>query len=273
MPRSPRIPSPTGIYHVMMRGVNKQDIFHDVVDFMKMEKILKTLGKPTKKKNGDTKEPICKIFAYCLMTNHIHLLIAEKDDPIGTVIKSLGVAFASYYNKRYERTGPIFEGRFRSEPVEDINYFVNLLHYIHNNPVKAGLVKKPGWYKWSSWREYELPEKAIEQGICEQTIPFKNLSLKQVKEIVLEEKQAEEFVSPIDSRRRFSQTEAEKIVEQLLPENVDLSQVKSLPKEERLSLASKALGHGLSYRQVKSLIDVPHSTIYRGKLKLRRMVE
>ena len=181
MPRRPRIPSPTGIYHVMLRGINRSDIFLDEIDFMKMEKILRSLAKPVDKR-GNPKQPICKIFAYCIMTNHIHLLIAEMDESISNIVKRLGGAYASYFNKRRNRTGPLFEGRFRSEPVNESEYFVTLLHYIHYNPVKAGMVPKPGWYKWSSMREYcrgstmriavsAIPEKAEETDPQVESVP------------------------------------------------------------------------------------------------------
>lgn len=91
MPRKLRVPSPSGIYHVMLRGINRDDIFLDDIDFLKMEKILRSLAKPVDKE-GNPQPPICKIFAYCLMTNHIHLLIAELDESISDTIKRLGVA-------------------------------------------------------------------------------------------------------------------------------------------------------------------------------------
>ena len=131
----------------MLRGINRNDIFIDEIDCLKMEKILRSI----------TKYQLCKIYAYCIMTNHIHLLIAELDESISEVIKRLGVSYASYFNRRRERTGPVFEGRFRSEPVEDYDYFTRLLSYIHYNPVKAGMVKYPGWHKCAYMPKNVLP--------------------------------------------------------------------------------------------------------------------
>ncbi|MBR5639710.1 MAG: transposase [Muribaculaceae bacterium] len=266
MPRKLRVPSPSGIYHVMLRGINRDDIFLDDIDFMKMEKILRSLAKPVDE-NGNSKPPLCKIFAYCLMTNHIHLLIAELDEPISDTVKRLGVAYVSYFNKRRKRSGPLFEGRFRSEPVDDTNYFITLLHYIHYNPVKAGMVKKPGWYQWSSWHEYELPEKTYERGICEQTIPFENLTRTQVKDIVLEAKVPMSFISPVDIER-VDDTEAEIIMRLLVPEEFrDIENMKDLPKVVKLTISTKAKEYGVTYSQIINHLGVTKHFIQKGKLK------
>ena len=266
MPRKLRIPSPSGIYHVMLRGINRDDIFLDDIDFMKMEKILRSLAKPVDK-NGNSKPPICKIYAYCLMTNHIHLLIAELDESISDTVKRLGVAYVSYFNKRRKRSGPLFEGRFRSEPVDDTNYFITLLHYIHFNPVKAGMVKKPGWYQWSSWHEYELPENTYEIGICEQVIPFESITRAQVKDIVLEAKVPKSFISPVDIER-VDDTEAETIMRSLVPEEFrDIENMKDLPKVVKLTISTKAKEYGITYGQLINLLGVTKHFIQKGKLK------
>ena len=93
--------------------------------------------------------PYCNIHAYCLMTNHIHLLIAEGAEPLANTMKRIGVAYVSYFNKRHDRLGPLFHDRFRSEPVAKAAYFITLLRYIHCNPVEAGIVDAPGKYQWS----------------------------------------------------------------------------------------------------------------------------
>ena len=88
------------------------------------------------------------------MSNHIHLLVREQKEDISSVMKRLGVAYAYYFNKKYQRNGHLFQDRFRSEPVNTMEYFVTLMRYIHQNPLKAGLVSSPGDYSWSSWHEY-----------------------------------------------------------------------------------------------------------------------
>ncbi len=269
MPRKLRVPSPTGIYHVMLRGINRGNIFLDEIDYMKMEKILRSLSKPVDK-NGIPKPPVCKIYAYCLMSNHLHLLISEIDRSISEVIKRLGVAYVSYFNKRRSRTGPLFEGRFRSEPVDECDYFITLLNYIHYNPVKAGMTSQPGWYKWSSWREYELPDETYQRGLCEQNIPFKNLTRSQVQSIVLNAEEPKFFVSSVD-KERVDNDKAEEILKILVPKGFAEIELKDLPKVIKLEMSNKAMEYGITYSQLISLLGVGKSAIYRGKIKQTRI--
>ena len=116
MPRQERTKSGTGIYHVMLRGINKQDIFEDDEDYLQMTSCLQGLTERYDE-NGVAVDPLCTVYSYCLMSNHIHLLVREQKEDISSVIKRLGVAYAYYFNKKYQRNGHLFQDRFRSEPV------------------------------------------------------------------------------------------------------------------------------------------------------------
>ena len=153
MARQIRKISGTGIYHVMLRGINRQDIFEDEGDYQQMLSILRDLVDRCDEHKVQL-PPLCTFYAYCLMSNHVHLLIQEREEKISDVVKIIGVTYAHYFNKKYERNGHLFQDRFRSEPVDSIGYFVTLLRYIHQNPLKAGMVEKIEDYPWSSWREY-----------------------------------------------------------------------------------------------------------------------
>ena len=153
MPRQMRKRSGTGIYHVMLRGINRQDIFEDESDYQQMIACLRTLTERYDE-SGLSLPPLCTFYAYCLMSNHIHLLIREREDTVSEVVKKLGIIYAHYFNKKYGRNGHLFQDRFRSEPVDSMEYFIVLLRYIHQNPVKSGLVKTVEDYPWSSWGEY-----------------------------------------------------------------------------------------------------------------------
>lgn len=142
MPRHPRRLSESGIYHVMLRGVNRDAIFLDDED---CARFLHSLGQ-AKDASG------CSVLAYCLMSNHAHLVLRTGDEPIGAVVKRLGVRYAGWFNRKYGRVGHLFQDRFKSLPVEDDAYFVTLLRYVWNNPVDAGLVDLPEEYLWSSRR-------------------------------------------------------------------------------------------------------------------------
>ena len=184
MSRKSRQISPTGMYHVMLRGINRQDIFLDQEDYWKFIKILHQQANP-KDELGKPLPPKCYFFAYCLMPNHIHLLIRQQDESIGSIIKSIGIAYASYFNRRYERVGHLFQDRFRSEPVGDMNYFLTLVRYIHQNPVAGGLTRLVKEYPWSSWIEFESPEKC-KMPVCNTTAIFKKVSLDELKGLVNE---------------------------------------------------------------------------------------
>lgn len=144
MPRQPRLHSPSGIYHVMMRGNEKKDIF--IVDEDR-EKLLDILfNKKIVSKY--------KLFAYCLMDNHIHLVMREIDEDLALCLKRIAVSYACYFNKKYFRVGHLFQDRFKSECIESENHLLSAIRYVHNNPVKAKLSIKPCDYPWSSYRSY-----------------------------------------------------------------------------------------------------------------------
>lgn len=144
MARQKRIKSETGIYHCMLRGINKQQVFYDEEDYIRFLEILSKC----KTISG------FRLHAYCLMSNHIHLLIQEGPEPLELVFKRLGDRFVYWYNLKYKRSGPIFQGRYKSEPVNDDEYFISVLRYIHQNPVKAGMTDRCTDYKFSSYNDY-----------------------------------------------------------------------------------------------------------------------
>jgi REP element-mobilizing transposase RayT len=131
MPRTARKKSSSGIYHIIMRGINRQSIFEDEED---NRKFLQTL-RDFKEKSG------YNIYAYCLMVNHIHLLIKEGLEPLEQVMRRLCGSYVYWYNRKYGRIGNLFQDRFKSEPIEDDTYFLTVLRYIHQNPIQAGLLK------------------------------------------------------------------------------------------------------------------------------------
>ena len=154
MPRKPREKSALGIYHVMLRGINKQNIFIDERDYLRMMKIIHD-APIQRDPNGEILTTnLCQIYAYCILGNHCHLLIKEGERTLSQSIQSISTAYAVYYNKRYERVGHLFQGPFESEAVNDEAYFYTLLRYIHRNPVKAQEAKTPESYPYSSWNEY-----------------------------------------------------------------------------------------------------------------------
>ncbi len=170
MPRQARQQSASGIYHVMLRGINRQNIFEDAED---RAKFLQTL-------NHYKTISEYKLFAYCLMSNHIHLLIKVEKENLELVLKRIAGSYVYWYNWKYKRSGHLFQDRFKSEPVDDDDYFLTVLRYIHQNPVKAGLCKNIADYQYSSYSEYLKESNLVDTDFCldiisqEQFVEFNN---------------------------------------------------------------------------------------------------
>lgn len=144
MPRQARKKSEIGIYHVMLRGINKQQIFEYEED---QERFIETLKRYKK-------EIDFKVYAYCLMGNHIHLMLKEGNESISETLKRIAGSYVYWYNWKYGRSGHLFQDRFKSEPINDDEYLLTVLRYIHQNPIKAKICEKVEEYKFSSFNEY-----------------------------------------------------------------------------------------------------------------------
>lgn len=152
MPRMARQKSNTKVYHVILRGNAKQDIFFDKQDYGKFIKEI-----------CNTKEKYqYELYVYCLMTNHVHLVIYDKNDSLSKILQSLTISYSSYWNKKYERVGHLFQNRFLSKNVETSEYLKKLCRYIHQNPDKSKIAKMEK-YQWSSYQEYINESKIIEK--------------------------------------------------------------------------------------------------------------
>lgn len=143
MVRIARVISLTGIYHIMLRGIDKRNIFLDENEY---KAFLAYIRKAQDKVDFT-------VYAYCLMTNHVHILIKTEEAP-GDIIQRIAIGYVQYHNNKNGRTGHLFQNRFKSEAVETERYFLTALRYINQNPVRAGIVEKMMQYKWSSYHEY-----------------------------------------------------------------------------------------------------------------------
>ena len=150
MPRIARVYSELKVYHIIIRGIDKQDIFLDKYD---KDKFLKIIVETKEKYNYE-------VYAYCLMDNHVHLIIYDKDEMISKIMQSIEIRYVSYFNIKYDRVGHLFQDRFHSKRIEDRDYLKLACRYIHQNPAKAGIAKTEE-YKWSSYQEYIKTPKII----------------------------------------------------------------------------------------------------------------
>jgi len=144
MPRPIRIWFPEAVYHIIQRGNSQQDIFHEEGDYIWLLRTIKEVQQEKK----------FILYAYALMTNHYHLIIQSPYCHISEVMHAINSKYALCFNKKYQKSGHLFQGRFKDILVDTDSYLLELSRYIHLNPVKAGLVNKPEEYRWSSYRAY-----------------------------------------------------------------------------------------------------------------------
>ena len=248
MPRKPRAKSENNIYHIILRGINHQQIFLDMEDNFKFLEILRTC------------KALCgyKIFAYCLMGNHIHLLMQFEDEAVEIAMKRISVRFVYWYNTKYERVGHLFQDRFRSEPIGDDRYFLACLRYIHQNPVKAG-ISKIDEYPFSSYGTYigsnktELIDMDLLYSIIakEDFVDFSN------------EYSDTTFLDVDIQKRNVTDEEAVKIILKVSKcKNVtDFQAIDIKEREKCLSLLKKK---GLGVRQISRLTGISYYVVQKA---------
>lgn len=245
MSRKARVKSESGIYHIMLRGINQQQVFEDTEDYEKFLDILR-----------DCKE-ICRfeIYAYCLMGNHLHLLIKEGTESLEQMFKRICGRFVYWYNVKYRRIGHLFQDRFKSEPVDSDAYFYAVLRYIHQNPIKAGLCKRVGDYTYSSYleyvnvndlvdREYVLGQMTIDEfvGLNNQTVDMDCMDISEKPVNRVTDEQAKTMI------RKISKCE-------------NASDFQALDVKVRDKYLKKLREKGISIRQLSRLTGVSFNLI------------
>ncbi|MFC4322522.1 REP-associated tyrosine transposase [Litchfieldia salsa] len=259
MPRQARKKSISGMYHIILRGANKQEIFHDDEDCMRfLETILKC-------KNSSS----TTIYAYCLMNNHAHLLLKEGNEELSVTMKRIGVRFVQYYHWKYNTSGHLFQDRYKSESVETNLSLLRVVRYIHQNPVKAGMVAKVDEWKWSSCLEYYgraiFPYELVDYNfIFEKISSDRAIALESFK-VFNERVHNDHCLEDEDNQqKRLSDDEARPYIKELLGE-IAIAQVKSLPREQRnLVLRQVKVIRGLSVRQAARILGISPNLIYRA---------
>ena len=244
MPRHARRKSESGVYHIMLRGINKQVIFEDEEDNFKF---LETLKK-YKAISG------YKIFAYCLMSNHVHLLLKVEKEDIDLIIKRIASSYVYWYNWKYKRNGHLFQDRFKSEPVENDSYFLTVVRYIHQNPLKAGVCKSIDGYNFSSYNEYVKKADLVDTDFClgiidkEQFLDFNN----EYNEDVCLEIEKDNF--------RLTDDEAREIIFKISKCRT-ITQFQNLNIDKRDKCLKLLRVNGLSIRQISRLTGIGFNVV------------
>jgi REP element-mobilizing transposase RayT len=145
MPRQARLDVPGALHHIMIRGIDKTNIFRDAED---KDRFLDRLGK-------NVEESQCAVYAWVLMDNHVHLLFRSGQQGISAVMRKLLTWYAQYFNRKHKRTGHLFENRYKSILCDEDNYLLALVRYIHLNPLRAKIIRTMNEldnYPWSGHR-------------------------------------------------------------------------------------------------------------------------
>jgi len=245
MPRASRVKSESGIYHIMLRGINQQVIFEQLEDYEKFTEILNKY----KAISG------YKVFAYCLMSNHIHLVIKEEKESIEQIIKRIAGSYVYWYNWKYYRKGHLFQDRFRSEPIEDEKYLLTVIRYIHRNPVKAEITEKLEDYTYSSYKEYMDNE----SGIVDKGFVYEHIS----KEGFIEfnnENTEDKCLDIEDFVFRISDDDARKIIREIAG-ITSTTELQFLDLDERNKCIKKMKQKGLSIRQISRLTGISFAIV------------
>lgn len=255
MPRSSREnqKSYTGVYHIILRGINSQEVFYDNMDREKFVKEIK-----------NTKEMYnYKLYAYVLMTNHIHMIVQDEENSISKIIQSLAIRYAMYFNKKYERIGHLFYNRFHSKCVEDERYLLNLHKYIHRNPEKDGICKMDK-YKWSSYQEYigcnNIVDTDFILSFFDEDKKEAINKWKQYNQVELSDENEEEY----EVEQGLTDDEAiEKIKQKLQIDNILEIQKYSADYKKKM-IRQIALIKGIRKGQLARILGMDRKTIYRA---------
>ncbi|MDD5603498.1 MAG: transposase [Eubacteriales bacterium] len=261
----------------MMRGINRQQIMEDDEDY---QKFLQTL-KYYKKISG------YKLYAYCLMGNHVHMIIKVEKEALEQIFKRICGRYAYWFNTKYLRAGHLFQDRFRSGPIEDEGYFLSVLRYIHQNPLKAGYASNIDEYPYSSYRCYLEPE---ENHLVDVDFALNMMSMKEFVEYQNtvnknedkdtgkgkgkdwdEDNTEDKYLEIVEPSRRFTDEQAKGIINRI-------SKCKNAADYQRLevSIRNSYIGEfrreGLSVRQISRLTGISKGIVERCDGHWRRIL-
>lgn len=274
MGRRPRIEYYGAIYHVIQRGNNRKLIFVYDRDKGVLLEIL-----------SEVKE-ICdfKLYAYVIMNNHYHLLIQALNIPISRIMHRINTRYAKYYNFSRNRTGPVFNSRYRGILVQDESYLLNLIRYIHNNPVAANICNNMENYQWSSDVFYRINMESLVDidGLLDMLSPNRGKAMKRYAKLMeyipmdysdmkkhyedIHIIGTDEFKGEIESTGHEKPLELDRILQKVCPTEKDFKLVKSGSRKRYLTkykkryveLARKA---GYSYDEIGANIGISKGAV------------
>ncbi|SNT06037.1 REP element-mobilizing transposase RayT [Anaerovirgula multivorans] len=228
----------------MLRGINRQTIFRDGQDCVKLIEILQQ----SKEKSE------FELYGYCLMGNHVHLLLREGKESISLVMQRMCSSFVYWYNWKYDRFGHLFQERYKSEVVEDEAYLITVLRYIHQNPIKAGITNSVIEYKWSSYHEYIRKQNIIDcEFILELFATEKQTAKKEFEKYMKEVN--EDICLDYEEKHRIADEEIIKLIEEEYGVKKGSFHLLEREKKDRTLKNLKAI-KGVTIRQIARVTGV-----------------
>ena len=237
MPRIARDIGKTGWAHVIVRGINRESLFYDEDDYKRFKTTIERYQK----------EIVFEIAAYCMMSNHVHLLLYVEDGSYAALLKKLLVSYAAYYNKKYSRVGPVFQDRFRSEPIDDERYLLTVARYIYRNPQKAGICLAKNYPYTFIQRD------GILSGYFDTNEELTAFLETEICDICLE----------FESTDEHADTKALELIKTITKET-NPQAIQSLEKNQRDQILVKLKEQGLSVRQISRLTGVNRNIVQRA---------
>jgi len=248
MSRQARKIAESGINHVILRGINKQNVFEDREDRTYLLSLLIDY------------KAACGygLLAYCLMSNHIHILVRTEEMALGDIVQRIAGRYASWFNNKYQRCGHLFEGRYKSEPVDDEGYLLNVIRYIHRNPLAARITDDIGAYPYSSYADY-FDSKA--DGLTDTEFVFGIIDKEDFR-LFHEQEEGEQCLEVAERRYFHTDEQARQMILSLVKGKsaLDMQKLDIPARNEALAMLKV---NGLSVRQLSRLTGISKSVIAR----------
>ena len=240
MPRQARCFEEGEYFHVMVRGINRQDIFYDDED---RQRFLETMQR-------FSSETDVSVIAWCLMSNHVHLLLKADRMP-DLFMRKLGCSYVPYFNRKYGRVGHLFQDRYKSETIKDDNYMLAVVRYIHKNPEKAHICRMSD-YRWSSYGEFLDGRESANTDLI--------LGMLGGSEGYRQFMETADSAVYMDEHNGFTEREALDKFSELFPDGA--GSIQSLPRRERNEAIGKLADAGLTAAQICRITGLGKTIVY-----------
>lgn len=252
MPSAPRTVSESGLYHVVARGNGKQLIFTDDADRSTFLAYLERFAEADE----------IQVIAWCLMDNHVHLVVEDQAQHLGVAVGSLLGAYAKYFNQKTGHVGSVFQPRFFSEAIDTDDYLLATVRYVHINPAKAGICPASD-YRWSSYREYA---EGSGSSLCSTAVVLDMLQGPNGFVELCAGGQPSDI--GFEGVVKLSSDEALEVANGIAASFgcADASAVKALPAARRNEVIAALRGNGLTIKQIERLTGIGTGVIARVRV-------